>query len=119
MHRKKIVSRIIMIVVAAWFISFLTFGRVQIGILDVVGSLFFLSGIIFYIFMTLKYSGKDKRHFHERETEVSIRDFEYIDRHKVRVTRGTKSTIGEIKYSNQADLGKWSAKIAKLKGKKT
>ena len=66
---------------------------------------FFLSGPIFYILITTFYSGKDKRHFHERETENIVRNLRQNDRFIKTVKKTRESSIGSITYSNQADFG--------------
>ena len=66
---------------------------------------FFLSGPIFYILVATFYSGKDKRHFHERETENIVRNLRQNDNFIKTVTKTKESSIGSITYSNQADFG--------------
>ena len=72
---------------------------------DLVALAFLISGPLFYIFIAAFYSGKDKRHFHERETENIVRNLRQNDKFIKSVTKTRESSIGSITYSNQVNFG--------------
>ena len=72
---------------------------------DLVALAFLISGPLFYILISAFYSGKDKRHFHERETENIVRNLRQDDKFIKTVTKTRESSIGSITYSNQVDIG--------------
>jgi uncharacterized membrane protein len=88
--------------------------EVELGITAVL----FLSGFIFYILITIFYSGKDKRHFHERETESSIRDLKMKDTYIRSLKKSKDSSISQITYSNQINYEKKKKMAGKLLGGK-
>ena len=78
--------------------------------------IFFLSGPIFYLIIANFYSGKDKRHFHEKETESDVRNLRENDVFIKAVKKTQESSIGTITYSNQVNsvgIGTIADKIMK------
>jgi len=119
---KKLKNTLIIAVILLMFIFTAGFSVYEDGdgeglLLTIIGVLF-LSGPIFYIFISTFYSGKDKRHFHEKETEADVRNLRQTDKFIKTITNSEEDSIGSIKYSNQVDFGSVIANQTIEKGRK-
>ena len=78
-------------------------------------ALLLLSGPIYYGVMSAKYSGKNKRHAHEQETESVISNLQEKDTFAQSIKKSTTASIGEPIFSNQQRIKKNST-IGKITG---
>jgi len=65
-----------------------------------------LAGPAFYAAMSAAYSGKFKRHEHEKLTQSVIENISGSDEYVETLKKRSESTIGEIRYSNQVAKSK-------------